>query len=190
MSLIKTESCIVSGAVLPTDQMIRFAVNPQGVIVPDLTQKLPVPGIWIKADRDTLEKAMRRNSFAVAARDNVTVPRDLITQVEMGISRLALETISLAKRSGQIFIGADGVEEAVRHSKAGVYIVASDAAENGREKIQRLANVHNATTIDFWERAELGRCVGMEEAVHIAIEKGGLSTRIIGLHTLLKSIAS
>ncbi len=190
MSLTKTEPCIVSGDILPTDQMIRFAVSPQGVVVPDLAQKLPVPGLWVKADRDSLEKAIRRNRFAVAVRENVTIPRDLITQVEMGLSRMGLETISLAKRAGDIFIGADGVEESMRNSISSVYVVAKDAAENGREKIERLAKVRNANVIDYWTRSDLGRAVGMEHVVHIAIKHGGLANRITYLNRILADLSA
>lgn len=190
MSLTKTEQCIVSGDSFPTDQMIRFAVNPQGVVVPDLTQKLPVEGMWVKADRTTLEKAIRRNRFAWAARENVTIPRDLITQVEMGLSRMCLEAISMSKRAGEIFIGADGVEDSIRNNIASLYIVASDAAENGRKKIEYITEAKGIPVIDFWPRSDLGRAVGIDDVVHISIQRGGLCTRINFLHGLLKNLSS
>ena len=183
---MKTATCIVTGDDLPTDRMIRFAVSPDGVVVPDLTRKLPGAGMWVTANRDTLEKAIRRNRFAWAARENVTVPRDLMTQIDMGLFRLAMETISLAKRAGQIAMGEDQVEIASREKPPGVYVVAKDSSANAHDKAQRLAK--GKTIIDVWTRSDLARAVGSDDIVHIMIEEGGLSSRLTGIYDLLKSL--
>ena len=41
--------CIVSGAPFPKEALMRFCVNPQGVIVPDVAGCLPGRGIWVQA---------------------------------------------------------------------------------------------------------------------------------------------
>ena len=40
------------------DGMIRFVVGPQGEVVPDLARCLPGRGLWVRAERTMVEKAM------------------------------------------------------------------------------------------------------------------------------------
>ena len=50
--------CIATGEVQPKRGLIRFAVSPDGIIVPDVLEKLPGRGIWVSADRAALELAV------------------------------------------------------------------------------------------------------------------------------------
>jgi predicted RNA-binding protein YlxR (DUF448 family) len=66
--------CIVTGEVQPKAGLIRFVVSPDGLLVPDLGEKLPGRGIWISSDRDVIDQAVAKKAFARAARAEVTVP--------------------------------------------------------------------------------------------------------------------
>ena len=69
--------CIVTGQVLPKDRLIRFVAGPDGVVVPDLAAVLPGRGLWLLADRASVEKAVLKGHFAKAARAQVKAPPDL-----------------------------------------------------------------------------------------------------------------
>jgi predicted RNA-binding protein YlxR (DUF448 family) len=56
--------CIVTGEVREEAQLIRFAVSPDGDVVPDIAAKLPGRGIWVSADRAILERAIAKNHFS------------------------------------------------------------------------------------------------------------------------------
>ena len=60
--------CIATGEVQPKTGLIRFAVSPDGQVVPDLAEKLPGRGIWVSADRAAVEKAVKKGLFARAAK--------------------------------------------------------------------------------------------------------------------------
>jgi predicted RNA-binding protein YlxR (DUF448 family) len=47
-------------------------VSPDGEIAPDILEKLPGRGIWVSADRDAIETAVKKNLFARAAKTKVT----------------------------------------------------------------------------------------------------------------------
>jgi predicted RNA-binding protein YlxR (DUF448 family) len=79
--------CIVTGEVQRRNGLIRFVVSPDGQIAPDILEKLPGRGIWVSADRDAIEKAVKKNLFARAAKAKVTVPEDLADRVEAGLAR-------------------------------------------------------------------------------------------------------
>ena len=44
-------TCVVTRAELPQADLIRFVADPDGVIVPDLAQRLPGRGVWVTASR-------------------------------------------------------------------------------------------------------------------------------------------
>ena len=65
-------TCIVTGTEGPPERMIRFVVGPEGDVVPDLARRLPGRGLWVTAERATLERAVEKNLFSKAARAAVS----------------------------------------------------------------------------------------------------------------------
>ncbi|MCF6199646.1 MAG: DUF448 domain-containing protein, partial [Hyphomicrobiaceae bacterium] len=46
------------------DQLIRFVLSPEQIVTPDLRCKLPGRGLWLSANRESLELAVNKNLFA------------------------------------------------------------------------------------------------------------------------------
>ena len=189
MTLLKTAICAVTGEVLPLKELIRFAVAPDGRVVPDISNKLPGTFIWIKADRAVIQKAIWRNSFASHTRQNVTVPDNLMDTLCDGLQRQAMQTLSLAKRAGDLTFGHTKVDEALRAHQAAIYVVSSDAQDNGREKLERLAKHQDIPVLDNWDSAQLSGAIGEENIMHICLKSGGLAQNLLELETKLKAIA-
>ncbi len=97
--------CIATGEVQPKRGLIRFAVSPDGVIVPDILEKLPGHGIWVSAERDALELAVKKGLFARAAKQAVSVSETLIADVESLLVRRVTDGISLARKAGRAVAG-------------------------------------------------------------------------------------
>ena len=51
-------TCIVTGATLPRDQLIRIVSGPDGMAVVDLAEKLPGRGVWVSNSADALRQAV------------------------------------------------------------------------------------------------------------------------------------
>lgn len=190
MTLSKTAICSVTDEILPQSDMIRFVIAPDGSVVADLTQKLPGVFLWVKADHSTLKKAIWRNTFAAKTRQNVKIPENLMESIESGLFRLAMQTMSMAKRAGELRFGFTKVDEALRSHTAAVYVVAKDAKENGREKVERLAIHQNVTVIDEWSSDQLSQAIGEENVVHLVMAHGGLAQKLIEILTKLKAVKS
>ena len=47
----RARHCVVTRTVKPVDELIRFVVGPDGILVPDAKGKLPGRGVWITATR-------------------------------------------------------------------------------------------------------------------------------------------
>ncbi len=56
--------CAATRQALAPEHLIRFVADPAGDIVPDLARRLPGRGVWVRADRDTVVRAVKTNVFA------------------------------------------------------------------------------------------------------------------------------
>jgi predicted RNA-binding protein YlxR (DUF448 family) len=169
--------CIVTGQSLPREDLLRFVVAPDGAVVPDLDEKLPGRGLWLRAERDILRTACAKGAFSKAARRETKLPDDLAAQVERLLRRRCLDLIGLARRSGALTAGFEKVRAFLASEDAGLLLAASDGAADGRGKIRALAP--NVALVDAFTAEELGQAVGREHIVHAAVAKGRLANRIL-----------
>jgi hypothetical protein len=170
--------CIVTREALEKDQLIRFVLGPDAEIIPDLAGKLPGRGAWVKADRPTLAAAVKKNAFARSFETAAKVPADLVDRVAMLLDRQIIDLLGLARRSGTLVSGFEKTETALRTGKAALLIEARDAGKDGRAKLAR----HTAPGVEIWTPlpAEfLGRAIGRDHAVHVAVAPGGLARRLM-----------
>src|SRR3984885_4867341 len=131
--------CIVTGERLAKERMVRCAVDPEGVIVPDVAAALPGRGLWLTARRDIVALAIKKRAFDRAAKRPVKVPADLADRIEALLAQRCRDGIGLARRSGHAVAGFEKVAHALRAGGVGLLLAASDGAENGRQKVAALA---------------------------------------------------
>ncbi len=173
--------CLASSVVRPKDELLRFVVGPDGEIVPDLAAELPGRGLWVTPERDLLERACAKNLFARAAKAPVRVPPDLPDRVEGLWLKWCMADLSLAKRSGQLTSGFEKVRAWLSQRQVGVLCQAVDGAEDGRVKLRRLALAANprCRVVEVLASDEMGRALGAEPRVHVAIQAGPLADRLV-----------
>lgn len=168
--------CIVTGEVQPKRGLIRFAVDPEGRIVPDIAAKLPGRGIYVTADGATLETAISKGFFARAARQPVAVPGRLRSDVEAALTRRIVDLISMARKAGQAIAGFEKVKDWLGKGDAAILFQASDGSERGRAKLHRPGG--RGSFFDVLTASELGLSFGRERVIHAALARGGLTERI------------
>ena len=168
--------CIATGDVKPVGMLIRFVVGPDGTIVPDLLGKLPGRGIWVSADKASLDKAVAKGLFARAARQPVEVPQDLVAGIEAQLADRVIHLISLARKAGQAVAGYEKVKDWLAKEEARVLIQASDGSERGKTK---LSTPYGGRYIGCLTAAELGLAFGRENVIHSALAAGGLTSRVV-----------
>lgn len=174
--------CIVTGEVREEAQLIRFVVSPDGDVVPDLAAKLPGRGMWVGADRATLERAVAKNHFAKAAKANVKVSAGLPALVENQIAQRMLNDLGLAKRSGALILGFDNVARALEsHAPPRVLIEAADGSKDGKRKLYAVAHARGQkpAVVECLTQAELSVALGKENVIHAALKAGALAERLI-----------
>lgn len=170
---------IVSGQVMDEDRLIRFVAGPDGAVVPDLARKLPGRGLWVAADRASVEAAAKKNAFSRSAKAKLAVPADLAGQVEALLRRRVLEGLGLARRAGDLISGFEKVSAAVGAGRARWLIEASDGAADGRRKL--LAAVRRSPSppeiLGAYTAEELGLALGLENVIHTAFLAGRAAER-------------
>lgn len=176
--------CIVTGEVQPASGLVRFVVGPGDVIVPDVLEKLPGRGMWVTADRKVLEDASKKH-FARAARKAVTVPADLVDQVETALVGRVTSLLAMARKSGDAVAGYEKVKDWLGKDYADVLVQASDGSERGKNK---LSTPYGGRFIGWLTADELGLAFGRETVIHAALGTGGLSKRVVEEAARLKGL--
>ncbi len=169
--------CIVTGEVLPKAALIRFVVDPQGLIVPDLANRLPGRGLWLTARRGIVEKAVAKRVFARAARQPVSVEDALADRLEALLAARCCELIGLARRAGQAVAGFVKVRSLIAAGEAAVLIEASDGGADSRGKLQALAP--GLAIADGLRCSELSAAFGREHVVHAALRRHRLAAAFL-----------
>lgn len=177
--------CIVTGDVQPKQGLIRFVIGPDGSVVPDVLEKLPGRGMWVTANRATLEKA-GRGQFARSAKQPVTVPENLVDEVERQIARRVVDLIALARKAGLAVCGFEKVKSWLSgNERVRVLLQAGDGSERGKAK---LWTPEGARYFDCMSSEELGLAFGRQSVIHGALAAGGLSDRVVEEAAKLKGL--
>ncbi len=114
--------------------MLRFALGPEGEVVPDIRRKLPGRGVWTSLSADAVVRAVSKGAFARAFRDKVAATADLARDVDMLLERDALQSLSMANKAGLVVAGAFKVDAAIADGGIAVLIQASDGTADGLAK--------------------------------------------------------
>ena len=160
-------TCIATGTEGTPERMIRFVVGPEGEVVPDLARRLPGRGLWVRAERAALERAMAKNLFSKAARAAVKAPADLADRVERLLLERTLADLGRARRAGRAVAGYVKVEQMIGRHQVGLLVVANEADGDGLQKLR-------ATGLPLerlGDAAALGGIFGREQAVYVAIAR-------------------
>jgi len=171
--------CIVSHEALPDAKLIRFALAPDGSVVPDVAAKLPGRGAWVRADRESVEAAASKQMFARAFRCEARAPADLAAQTEALLARRCLDQLGLMRRAGALAIGATQAESAIRGKPALIMLEAADGAEEGREKLMSLhIGLWGAppAAVGCFNSADLGVALGRDRVIHACLLQERLAT--------------
>ena len=178
----RTRRCIVSGEVLPEGRLVRFALAPDGEVVPDVEAKLPGRGMWVRAERKAVEQAASKGLFSRAAGGVVKADASLAARTEARLVERMLGHLGLSRRAGELILGFDQVERALKGPGApSVIVEASDAAADGQRKLQAAARSAGIVpfVIGALSSAELSLALWRSNVVHAALKSGRIAERLV-----------
>ena len=155
-------------------RLVRFVEGPDGSIVADLGRKLPGRGVWVAADRASVERARRQGLFSRALRKKVSAVPDLEDRIAELMRTRLLSGLGLARKAGEIVSGFEKTQSAIVAGRAAFLVEASDGAADGRRKMGdvRRRSPSTARVVGLFSSDELGLALGAENVVHLALLAG------------------
>ncbi len=159
--------------------MIRFVRDPSGRVVPDIAGKLPGRGVWVTATREAVTAAAAGQVFSRRFKTKSPADPDLADAVERLLALRCIQLLGLSRRSGAIVSGFDQVRAALRKSRPGWLIEASDGSADGRIKVYSLAKALYAkvNVAGALSSVELGMAFGGRRVIHALLQPGPMSAR-------------
>ena len=178
-------TCIVTRRTGEPDGLLRFVVGPDMTVVPDLKRRLPGRGCWVSAERSYVDQAAKKNLFARAFKAQVTPPDDLGGMVDRLMAQSALGSLGLARKAGQVALGAAKVESAIRSGKAILVLHAMEASTDGVRKLDQARRwvVHqdgpSVPAYKLFSESELGLALGGTNVIHAAVLAGDTGKAVL-----------
>ena len=142
-------------------------VGPGATIVPDLRNKLPGRGAWVKAERGAVETAVSKRAFSRSFKKQVTTDDSLPDLVDKLLVEQVLGALGLARKAGECVTGAGQVATALAKGKAIAVLHASDGANDGEKRAAQQVRVARRT---FGEPVALAR---MLDSMQLSLALGG-----------------
>jgi len=174
--------CILTLETMPTDLLVRLVVDPDGKLVADVAAKLPGRGVWIKADGPLIRNEIKSGRLIKAASRSLkmslkkeAVSLDLAETITSLLTKRCLDRLGLEQRAGNLITGFDKIKAALAKKGSGepdLVFAASDGAEDGRRKIRSTVGA-SVPVVDLFDRDQLSKALGKENAVHVLLLKSG-----------------
>lgn len=175
--------CALTRTRRPKEELIRFVLGPDGVVVPDIKEKLPGRGVWLTAAHDRVADASKRNVFKKALKAEAKVPEGLAETVDRLLADAALSALALANKAGEAVFGTAKIEEAIAKGRVLALIHAREAAEDGCRKLdgkfRGMTGENPVPAMSAFSADELGLASGRANVIHAALIQGGAALRFL-----------
>ena len=167
------------------EAMLRFALSPDGSVVPDLRRKLPGRGVWTTLSFEVVRRASAKQAFSRAFRAKAEAPASLAETVDALIEREALQALSIANKAGLVVAGAFKVDAAIEAGGVIGLIEASDGAADGAAKRARALRAKlgpeasGVARVDLFSSRQLDLALGRANVIHAALKHGAASSAFL-----------
>ena len=183
--------CILTGETQPRATLLRLAVSPSGLVLPDAQEKAPGRGAWVCSERAAIEAAQGNGKLkAGLARafktGDLEIPEELPQMVEDALTRVVLDRLGLEMRVGHLMLGTQRIAETARAGGVALLCHASDASEDGRKKLDQAWRVGREMEgsgarglILPLDRDALSVALGRDNVVHLALADDAAAARVL-----------
>ena len=178
-------TCIATGVKGPPEAMLRFALAPDGSVVPDIRRRLPGRGVWTSLSAEAVRRAAAKGAFARGFRAKAEARADLADVVDALLERDALQSLAMANKAGLVVAGAFKVNAAIGGGGLMALIRASDAAADGAAKREQALKsrlggaADQVARVDLFSSGQLGLALGKANVIHAAVKSGAAAAAFI-----------
>ena len=164
-------SCLGCREVKPKDDLLRFVLDPERVVFPDIARKLPGRGAYTCYSRSCLTSAISKRQFSRSFKGEVTLlPADeLISMITRLQEERITSFISMANKAGKAVSGSDKVMDALRKGTIALLVLAGDISPDSRTRFTAIAAKTGVKVIDFSLKERLGATLGKDIRTAVAV---------------------
>jgi len=171
--------CVVTRAVRPAEDLIRFVIAPNGEAVADLKHNLPGRGVWVTGTRSALLAAVKAGAFARGFRRDVRLAPDFVGCTERLLESAALDGLAVARKAGLVAMGFAQVETALKREAVIALLHAAEAARDGVKKLDSALKQSRQSalvrTVRILTSGQLDLALGRPNVIHAALLAGRAS---------------
>lgn len=174
-------TCLGCRNVFDRNDLLRFVLAPQGLLLVDYRGRLPGRGAYTCLNRDCIAEAVRRRQFARTFKQEISpvavdsIASELRRQIQERICGL----IGMARKSHQLLSGSSLVLDRLSASASLAFIIiASDVSDGIGEKVTGRALYHSVPLYRMFEKEFLGRLLGTGQRSVLALLPGSLAAAI------------
>lgn len=160
--------CHISGAAGEATHMLRFVRAPDGVLTPDLAEKLPGTALYV----------LNRHDYIVRLAAQENVPPALPSLIDRLLREQLNGLLGLARKAGAMVTGFGKVEAALMRAELHLLLAAQDGAADGRKKLAAKAARAQIRVLDVLTADELGMALGRTNVIHAGATNAGWAARI------------
>jgi predicted RNA-binding protein YlxR (DUF448 family) len=175
---LRRRMCVITHLEYSEEDLIRFVRGPDGEAIPDLSRRLPGPGIWIALRRDLVTRAIETQLFSREFGKETRADANLPDRLGQLLRKKALSYLAMAKKAGMLTTGFEKVETALSFGSVAILVHAGEASPMGCRKLDCSAS-SSVVKISVFSVEELNLALGGANVVHAAVTKGGLADKLL-----------
>lgn len=172
-------TCIVSRKRFDRVELLRFALSPDGEVVPDILERLPGRGVWVEARASRIAEAVIKNAFSRGFGCEAKAGSELVSLTDAMLEKSLLASLAICRKAGQLCAGFMQADKAVRSSKAVMLLHAREASADGVRKLGNAVGFAKhmgggeIAVDNSLSSAQLSSAIGQENVMHAALLDGG-----------------
>ncbi len=182
--------CIVTGQSLAKTDLIRYVLDPDDTVIPDIKAKLPGRGVWVSAEQAKVKEAVKRKLFHRGFAKSVNVPPELGQLVQNVLKEAALGRLKMAKKAGQVVNGYTKLMAALEKETIIALLHADNASQAESNKLDHkfrtnleqksiLAPIIDEKPFNSFKTQELSLAFGAANVIHAGLKQGGAADAAI-----------
>ena len=171
-------TCLGCRKTFDQNDLLRYALTPQGVVVPDIRRRLPGRGAYTCWSPHCIDQAVRRRQFERVFRRSCQQIQDdlLLADIREVLRTRMLGLIGMGRKSSQLVAGSNAVLDALsRPRQIDLLVLATDISAGIAEKVSRKAVRVEVKCLGMFTKVELGSLTGRAETSALAIYQGKLA---------------
>lgn len=167
-------SCLGCRETGPKDELLRFVLDPEGNVLPDIAKKLPGRGAYTCYSRTCLENAVKRRQFNRSFKGDIkpVAMEPLLELIVRLLGERIDSTLALANKAGKIVSGSEKVMDALRRGNVALLLLAEDISEDSAAKFLAIADRTGVESFRFSLKERLGAPLGKEIRSAVAVAPG------------------